>query len=213
MPHMDKGLTVRTRNLKCLALINEKLFPRSNPLTYRSRCQILGLEPLFLRRFKMNLTVLHHLLHKNVFIAEARPNVNPRPHYRLSKSCNLLVYPPARTNLRHHFFLVNYARIWNRLPEQLQNITHHHTFLSPQTNSLAVSLLPPYSHCTCVLRDLLHQRLYAICLFELTEPSSLALLSSDWQMTAGSWGICQCTKFIKMVAGVFIIALTALMPA
>ncbi|GAA49004.1 reverse transcriptase SjR1 [Clonorchis sinensis] len=95
----------------------KKLFPRSHPLSYRSRCQILGLEPLWLRRLKLNLTLLHRLLHKDTFIAEARPNINSQPHYRLRNSCNLLVCPPARTNLRHYFFLVYYARIWNSLPE------------------------------------------------------------------------------------------------
>ncbi|GAA53929.1 hypothetical protein CLF_111643 [Clonorchis sinensis] len=70
----------------------KEVFPRSN-LSYHFRCQILGLEPLWLRRFKMNLTLSHRLLHKHAFVEENTPNANSRPRYIFRNSCNLVLNP------------------------------------------------------------------------------------------------------------------------
>ncbi|KER21326.1 hypothetical protein T265_10328 [Opisthorchis viverrini] len=92
----------------------KQLFPRSNPLSYRSRCQTLGFKPLWLRQFKMNRTLFHRLMHKNPFIAEFRLNVNSRPRYRFRNSCNLVV-PTSSYKRNYHFTASSATCLYRRL--------------------------------------------------------------------------------------------------
>ncbi|KER28865.1 hypothetical protein T265_04406 [Opisthorchis viverrini] len=106
----------------------KKLVPLSNSLSYRSQCQTLGLEPLWFRRFKRSLTLLHRLPHKSAFIAEAGPKVNPRPRYRFRNSCKLFVSPQlvqlhATTSFYQAHFVNQtkniptcFSRNWSRRP-------------------------------------------------------------------------------------------------
>ena len=100
----------------------------SSAKTYRERCIALSLDPLWLRRMKLNLFFLHSLLYGGI------PNNNPLlklqnngPHHLRNKA-NTLIIPMARSSLRDRFFSNRYAIIWNRLPPDVRAISNRFQF-------------------------------------------------------------------------------------
>jgi hypothetical protein len=92
----------------------------STTLCYRERCQALRIEPLWLRRLKLNLTFLHNLVHQRSFTSLVRIRFLPTDSRNLRNKVSTLPLPFARTNLRSHFFLVKYSALWNKLPEEIR---------------------------------------------------------------------------------------------
>ena len=114
----------------------------SSTATYRQRCIALSLDPLWLRRMKLNLGFLHNILYNDI------PNTNPSLKlqnigpYHLRNKSNTLIIPKARTSLRGRFFSNRYAILWNRLPPDIRRISNKfqfkmklHAFLTPENIS------------------------------------------------------------------------------
>ncbi|MGL5708765.1 MAG: RNA-directed DNA polymerase, partial [Aeromonas sp.] len=87
-------------------------------LTYRERCILLRLDPLWLRRLKLNLTCIYKLfLSSSTILSEFLHT----PTYSL-RNLNRKLYPhPAHCTIRANFFLVRYSTIWNNLPSAIRN--------------------------------------------------------------------------------------------
>ena len=110
----------------------------SSTITYRERCIALSLEPLWLRRIKLNLTFLHNILYNGTFNNNPLLKLHNSGPYCLRNKGNTLVIPQARTSFRARFFSNRYATLWNRLPQDIRAISNTfqfkmrlHKFLSP----------------------------------------------------------------------------------
>jgi hypothetical protein len=92
----------------------------STMLTYHGRSDLLSLEPLWLRRLKLNLIFLHSILNNRTYAA----NINLISHvsatYSLRNKGFTVQIPRVRTSTRERSFLVKYSSIWNRLPYEIR---------------------------------------------------------------------------------------------
>lgn len=102
--------------------------PNSLELSYSSRCLNLGLEPLWLRRLKLNLAFFHRIIH-GLTHSNSYTSLQPRPcGYPLRNRSIDLHTPLSRTKFHELHFLNLYPRIWNKLPADLRGIENHHIF-------------------------------------------------------------------------------------
>ena len=109
---------------------SKALFPHSKHLTYQERCHILCIEPLWLRRMKLNLLLLHRLVYRNAHIAsyiyplkftEATP-------YNLRNTTHTFPIPHSYSIFHTKSYFILYTRLWNKLPEGIRCIDNHYVF-------------------------------------------------------------------------------------
>ncbi|MGL5754374.1 MAG: reverse transcriptase domain-containing protein, partial [Paraclostridium sp.] len=105
----------------------KRLIGDNESLTYRERCLLLNLDPLWLRRLKINLSLFHNLLHA---MDHSNPSVSLhlKKHYSLRNNISSLRPILSKTKLRSNFFLVKYVKIWNLLPPHIQTIDSNTNF-------------------------------------------------------------------------------------
>jgi hypothetical protein len=96
----------------------------SSSLTYRERCLKLSVEPLWLRRLKLNINFLHGLIYKHTHTAVRNMNLEQNKLYNLRNKSNTMSVPLARTNLRARFFLVRYSSLWNMIPSEIRAVSN-----------------------------------------------------------------------------------------
>lgn len=96
------------------------LFPGSC-LSYRARCAIIMLEPLWLRRLKLNLVFLHAIIHSHAHLASNCISYQCSGEYNLRNSVNFLSVTLSRTALHYNSFFSLYSRLWNMLPATIRN--------------------------------------------------------------------------------------------
>ena len=114
---------------------------------YLERCKLFNLDPLALRRVKLNLIFLYKYIH-----SEARPNAGLRfqssPVYSLRNSSHKLQIPRHNRTLRARSFFIRYSIIWNRLPEYIRRADSVQTFKSKLSSFLNITtfdkLINPY---------------------------------------------------------------------
>lgn len=99
----------------------------SGPLTYHQRCKLLKLEPLWLRRIKINLTFLFDLAHTCPEVSDVVQFDNFHPYPTRNTAYSFSV-PRVRTRLRSKFFLIRYTTLWNKLPEPIRCNGNKHVF-------------------------------------------------------------------------------------
>lgn len=87
---------------------------------YHQRCQQLKLEPLWIRRIKLNLIFLYRLLNGISYSSLSTPSYSMIPSHNLRNKENILAIPKTHTNLRQNFFVIRYSTMWNRLPMNLR---------------------------------------------------------------------------------------------
>jgi hypothetical protein len=104
------------------------LLPNSCLDSYRARCAQFNLEPLWLRRLKLNLGTLYRLLHSQLHTSVAKPTFLATTGYMLRDSACKLPHPLAVSTLRHNYFIPMYSRIWNKLPAHLRTLDNHRLF-------------------------------------------------------------------------------------
>ena len=90
-------------------------------LSYFHRCLQLKLDPLCVRRLKLNLVFLFNLLHSPDLPKHSISILSNR-YYSTRNSSMVIYYAKAKSKLRSNFFLIRYARIWNSLPPALRSI-------------------------------------------------------------------------------------------
>ena len=92
-----------------------------DPITpYRERCYKYGLEPLWLRRIRLNLIVFFKVLHKEILTSvSAIKFARDKPRSLRNQSC-LVDIPKALKQRKSTFFVSLYSQIWNRLPQNVR---------------------------------------------------------------------------------------------
>ena len=102
----------------------KQLVGYSSSLNYKQRCDLLHLEPLWLRRMKNNLSFFHSLLKYRS--CKASPVVRDPLSLRFSlrQNSHSVTVPSSRTSLRSNFFIVKYSQMWNKLPPNVRAISH-----------------------------------------------------------------------------------------
>ena len=89
-------------------------------MTYREGCGELRLEPLWLRRMKLNITFLYNIVHENVLVGSCKPEIKRPPNHDLRERKLALHIPFSRTELRYKAFMLTYCRLWSLLPEEIR---------------------------------------------------------------------------------------------
>ncbi|CAH8629360.1 unnamed protein product [Schistosoma intercalatum] len=87
---------------------------------YYQRCQLLNLEPLWIRRIKLNLAFIYRLINGISYSSVSTPSYLMISPHNLRNKENILAIPRTHTNLRQNFFLIRYSTMWNRLPVNLR---------------------------------------------------------------------------------------------
>ena len=100
----------------------------STQLSYRQRCLDLRLEPLWMRRLKLNLGLVHAIAYGHVFSSTNLTKLESKRAYSLRNKQNCLKETPAQTAVRQRFFTVQYATLWNRLPQHVRSPSNRFTF-------------------------------------------------------------------------------------
>ena len=100
----------------------------STQLSYRQRCLDLRLEPLWMRRLKLNLGLVHAIAYGHAFSSSNLTKLESKRAYSLRNKQNCLKETPARTAVRQRFFTVQYATLWNRLPQHVRSASNRFTF-------------------------------------------------------------------------------------
>ena len=100
----------------------------SSSLNYQERCILLKLEPLWLRRIKLNLCFFHNILHERSFSSTRMLNFALETPYFLRNRPNTLATTRTKTSLRANFFLCKYSHLWNNLPLHIRSILSADSF-------------------------------------------------------------------------------------
>ena len=101
----------------------KKLFGSSNTMNYRERCDTSRLDPLWLRRLKLNLIFLFRLSHS--LAHSSNPSLfRPQVQYDLRNVKYTFCIPRTKSSVRSNFFLLKYLRIWNDLPLEIRSCEH-----------------------------------------------------------------------------------------
>nr|CAH8851435.1 unnamed protein product [Trichobilharzia regenti] len=95
-----------------------KVLGTDNGTNYSTRCEILGLETLWLRRLRLNLSLFYKLLNQIVHTPANYTRSSGNTGYNLRHTKGTVAIEPCKTATRQRFFLVRYAQIWNKLPEK-----------------------------------------------------------------------------------------------
>ncbi len=93
----------------------------SSTHNYRSRCAILHLDPLWLRRLRLNLVILFRLIHNLIHSDISNVGFKPSSVYNLRLHKHMLPYEIPQTSVRSRFFLQVYSRLWNKLPALIRS--------------------------------------------------------------------------------------------
>ena len=120
----------------------KQLLGWSTSLSYRERCQNLNLDPLWLRRLRLNLVFLYNLLHNRSFSFDPVSFSRETP-YLLRHRPFTVPSSIAKSAIRSRFFLLVYSKVWNKLPITLR---------ASQTKSQFLSALIPYLSVTRALQ-------------------------------------------------------------
>ena len=76
---------------------------------YRDRCRKLQLDPLWLRRLKLNLIFLQNIIHKRTHLAAGLPTTAIRASFSLHCADTLLVYPRSIFSFHQYYFPPYYS--------------------------------------------------------------------------------------------------------
>ncbi|CAL8107568.1 unnamed protein product [Calicophoron daubneyi] len=129
----------------------------STPLSYRQRCLDLRLEPLWMRRLKLNLNLVHGIAYGHAFSNSILKKREPIHTYSLRNKESCLIETPARTAVRHRFFTVQYATLWNRLPQHIRTASNKFTFKALLSRYLTLSNICRLFRINCTDDDLYEQ--------------------------------------------------------
>ena len=130
----------------------KQLLGYSNILTYKQRCETLKLDPLWIRRIKLNLGFLHSLVYHPSF-SPLQLNFAPQSAYPLRHRVCSLPVPRCRLAIRSNFFLNVYIGLWNKLPLTVRSCSPPNSFKHALNNFLNVTTIIELSNsfvsCDC----------------------------------------------------------------
>jgi hypothetical protein len=121
-------------------MFTKRLLPTGCMLSYRLRCEHFKLDPLWLRRLKLNLRLFHRWIYSQLY------SVTPRPifatfTYNMRDSVNKIKCTISRKAFRHNFFISFYSRIWNKLPEKIRSEESSRLFTISIDNLLSLDMI------------------------------------------------------------------------
>ena len=125
----------------------KSIFGCSSALTYRQRCVKTNLEPLWLRRLKLNLTFLFRLTHLSAYSNNPSIHFRPEPPYAIRNSNHTFSVPRTRSSLRTNFFLIKYLKIWNSLPSEIRSSENLSDFKHRLNTHLTIERLSDSYNC------------------------------------------------------------------
>ena len=100
-----------------------------NPhIPYNERCSQLRIEPLWLRRLKLNLTFVFKILNNLIHIENSRFSVFYSHSYNIRNKDNTLEITKHRTALRYNFITIRYSLLWNRFPPEIRTCSNLTSF-------------------------------------------------------------------------------------
>ena len=102
--------------------LTKELIGFSSPLNYKQRCEYFKIDPLWLRRMKLNLSFFHRLITNKVVQDVPQVRNLSESRYPLRSISNSVIIPSSKIALRSNFFLVKYAALWNKLPQNIRSI-------------------------------------------------------------------------------------------
>ncbi|KAH9579084.1 60S ribosomal protein L7 [Schistosoma haematobium] len=91
-------------------------------LTYNSRCNKLGLDPLWRRRLKLSLIFFFKLLHKLSSTYDHAIQYAETSHYYIRNSLALVKQTHCKSSLYMNYFTCKFSRLWNNLPQSIRTI-------------------------------------------------------------------------------------------
>ncbi|CAH8868789.1 unnamed protein product [Trichobilharzia szidati] len=97
-----------------------KVIGTENGTNYSTRCEILGLETLWLRRLRLNLVLFYKLLNHIVYTPTNCTRFPEDTGYNLRHTKGTVAIEQCKTATRQKFFMIRYAQIWNKLPEEMR---------------------------------------------------------------------------------------------
>ena len=96
-----------------------------NPhIPYNERCSQLRIQPLWLRRLKLNLTFVFKILNNLIHSENSQFSVSSSHSYNIRNKDNTLEITKHRTALRHNFITIRYSLLWNRLPPEIRTCSN-----------------------------------------------------------------------------------------
>jgi hypothetical protein len=131
----------RTEIEKIQRTFTKQVLGWSTNLNYRERCSTLGLDPLWIRRAKINLAFLFSIAsgQQNTLSCQVTPR--PHPSHDLRNLGAQLNIPFARTSIRYNSFIPKYTRFWNLLPETIRLSSNLSLFKKRLNEYLTVSTI------------------------------------------------------------------------
>ena len=104
------------------------LFPAGSTMSYRVRCEHLKLDPLWLRRVKLNLILFHSLVYQHRHLSYECPQFSFNQRYTLRNSEHIIQYRTAKTVAYQYSFIPFYSHLWNNLPAPVRRISDKISF-------------------------------------------------------------------------------------
>ena len=100
-----------------------------NPhIPYNERRSQLRLEPLWLRRLKLNLTFVFKILNNLIHSENSQFSFSSSHSYNIRNKDNTLEITKHRTALPHNFITIRYSLLWNRLPPEIRTCSNLTSF-------------------------------------------------------------------------------------
>ncbi|KAK4474271.1 hypothetical protein MN116_000359, partial [Schistosoma mekongi] len=96
--------------------LTRQMIKGNSKIDYKTRCHMLGLEPLWKRRLRTNLILFYKLLHDMTYTSI---NIAYRTYtrdYYLRNKISQVKIENYKTKARANFYLIRYGQIWNKLP-------------------------------------------------------------------------------------------------
>ena len=126
-------------------------------LSYKQRCLILNLQPLWLRRILLNLTFLFRLIYNQAHSSGGPLKFKDSEQYNLRNNQFTFYINPCRTVLRHKFFLPKTMSLWNRLPIEIRRCSSLKRFRRQLYQFLTPEAFHSLLNLTC-LTDTLYEQ-------------------------------------------------------
>ena len=115
--------------------------------SYRQRCISLKLQPLWLRRIRLNLVFLFPLKYNLAYSSNGPLSFSESKGYSLQNGEFTFPTHFSRTTFRSKFFLPKYTALWNRLPVTIRQCSKLYAFrrllenfLTPESMHLHLNL-------------------------------------------------------------------------
>ena len=120
--HLRKGDRILLENIQ--RTFTKSLDGYSSTLTYRERCLKFCLDPLWMRRLKLNLVLLFRIIYGLCYTSTVNSQFYHNPTYNFRNKCKTLQPLASRSKLRSSFILVRYVHVWNSLPQTIRDCTN-----------------------------------------------------------------------------------------